>query len=229
MNYNGLFLLRPLTLLLILSLQVSSVSAEKCPSCRGISLHGPRSWTEMKTENIVMQTYDYSCGAATLATILTYYWNDPTGELDVLIDLENKLTVAELEDRVENGLAITDLKNLAQFRGYRSQIGTLDSIEKLANVKVPVIVAITQKEQNHFVVVRGVIGNYVYLADPLRGNMRMATHEFSDAWVKNALLVVLHPEKNLSTSSRMTIPLREIDPQRAVRPHLQRQLFRELP
>ena len=34
------------------------------------------SWQELKRRNVVMQKYDYSCGAAALATVLQYYWND---------------------------------------------------------------------------------------------------------------------------------------------------------
>ena len=42
------------------------------------------SWKELQRRNIVMQTRDYSCGAAALATVLRYYWGDPVGEDDVL-------------------------------------------------------------------------------------------------------------------------------------------------
>lgn len=34
-----------------------------------------QSWLELRDENLTRQKYDYSCGAASLSTILTYYYN----------------------------------------------------------------------------------------------------------------------------------------------------------
>ena len=46
-----------------------------------------------------MQTRDYSCGAAALATILRYYWGDRVGEDDVLLVLLKTLSPEETKDR----------------------------------------------------------------------------------------------------------------------------------
>lgn len=189
----------------------------------------PTSWVSMKRQNVVMQNYDYSCGAGVLATLLTYYWNDPTGEEDILIDLTNRLKPAELEDRVKEGLAITDLKNIAIHRGYRAVIGTLDGVHNLREAKVPLIVVISPKGYNHFVIVRGIIGDYVYITDPIRGNLRLTTSEFASQWVKNAVLVVLHEKQDTSPYARMAIFFREIDPQYANRPHVNRMMNQFLP
>lgn len=183
----------------------------------------------MQNEHVVLQKHDYSCGAGALATLLTYYWNDPTGEGDILYDVEQYLSATELEDRVKNGLSITDLKNISIQRGYRAVIGTLDSFQPLAEAKVPVIVAIRVKENNHYVVVRGTIGEYVYLADPTRGNIRMPVHEFARQWVNNAVLVVLHKDLDLSPNSRLTIPCREVDPHYPNRPYVNRMMNQFLP
>lgn len=189
----------------------------------------PKSWSAMRKENVVMQRYDYSCGAGVLATLLTYYWNDPTGEEDILVDLMNRLTPAQLEDRTKEGLTITDLKNIAIHRGYRAVIGTLDGVHNLREAKVPVIVVISPKGYNHFVIVRGVIGDYVYISDPIRGNLRLTTHDFACQWVKNAVLVVLHEKMDTSPCSRMVIPFREFDPQYANRPYVRRMINQFLP
>lgn len=44
-----------------------------------------RSWLELRDENLTRQKYDYSCGAASLSTILTYYYKiDQADEFSIL-------------------------------------------------------------------------------------------------------------------------------------------------
>ena len=42
------------------------------------------SWRELQRRNVVMQAYDYSCGAAAVATVLQYYWEDSVTEKQIL-------------------------------------------------------------------------------------------------------------------------------------------------
>lgn len=42
------------------------------------------SWSEIKDKNLTKQQYDYSCGSASLSTILTYYYNQNVSEKDIL-------------------------------------------------------------------------------------------------------------------------------------------------
>src|SRR5262245_51225052 len=43
-----------------------------------------RNWQALRNANVVMQQKDYSCGAATLATIVRYFWGDNVSEDDFL-------------------------------------------------------------------------------------------------------------------------------------------------
>jgi predicted double-glycine peptidase len=181
------------------------------------------SYKDLKTRNIVMQQRDYSCGAAALATVLRFYWGDKVEEIDVLKQIEAILSVDDLRDRVENGLSIADLRRTAVKLGYQSAIGTME-VEKLKEAKVPVIVALQQEDYNHFVVVRGFCGSYIYLADPIRGNVRMTVDEFSKQWIKKTLLVAVKPGKTESTVSRIGIYPGEVD-----RQCLNHQVLRTLP
>lgn len=171
----------------------------------------PVPYVYLKTRNIVMQQRDYSCGAAALATMMRYYWRQDVEEIDVLKVIEAMLTKEELKDRVENGLSIADLRRAAVKLGYQSAIGKM-TIEKLTESKIPVIVALKQKDFNHFVVVRAFQGSYVYLADPIRGNVRMLVADFSDQWIENTLLVVVKPGKTTSAESLLAIYPGECDP-----------------
>ena len=108
-------------------------------------------WSELKYQNVVMQKRDYSCGAASLATILRYYWGKDIQEIDVLEALERSLKPQALKDRVENGLTMADLKVVSDRMGFDAAVGKLSGVEKLAESKIPVIVTIqVEPDLSHF-------------------------------------------------------------------------------
>lgn len=162
------------------------------------------SWKQLKEIHIVMQKRDYSCGAAALATILHYYWGDNVSEEQILIAIEKILTPEEMKDRIKNGLAISDIRRAAVEMGYLSSIGTL-TFRQLTESKVPLIVGITPSGYKHFVVYRGVDCDYVYLADPIRGNIRVPIPEFVCQWQKNAILVVAKPDQEPPKTSALSV------------------------
>jgi hypothetical protein len=171
----------------------------------------PRSWKEIQVQNVVMQQRDYSCGAAALATLTRYYWGDNTSEKLFLDEVDKVLpSKAEIKDRVENGLTMTDLKKAAEGAGYDVLLGTA-RFEQLIESKVPVIVGLTmhmgvkQTEFRHFVVYRGFDGWWVYLADPIRGNVRVSAPEFVQQWQRNAVLIVAKPDTDPKKNSPLTV------------------------
>jgi len=164
----------------------------------------PITWKDYRDRNIVKQQRDFSCGAAALATIGKYYWGDDLTEQQVLTVIENNLTDELLKERIENGLAISDLRLAAVELGYLSTIGRLD-LEKIRRAKVPLIVALRLKEFDHFVVVRGFSDGWVYLADPSRGNIRIPVQKFEKQWIENAVLVVVKKGKTQSDETKLNI------------------------
>jgi uncharacterized protein len=166
-------------------------------------------WRDLQRLDIVMQKRDYSCGAAALATVLRYFWGDPVGEEKVLVALGEVLTAEEIKDRLKKGMAISDLRRAAVKMGYASSIGTM-SFQDLCGSRVPLIVPIRLEEYDHFVVYRGVVGNRVYLADPIRGNVRPTITEFCRQWQKNAILAVAKPGVRLPESSPLGIHPEEV-------------------
>ncbi len=171
----------------------------------------PWSWQELQRRNVVMQEKDYSCGAAALATLTRYYWGDNTNENMFLVEAAKSLkTMAEAKDRLENGLTMTDLKNAADGAGYDTLLGTV-RFEQLIESKVPVIVGLTihlgmkQTEFRHFVVYRGFDGWWVYVADPIRGNVRITAPEFIQQWQRNAVLIVAKPDTDPKKNTPLTV------------------------
>ncbi|MFK7738441.1 MAG: C39 family peptidase [Pirellulaceae bacterium] len=168
-------------------------------------------WNEIKFANVVMQQRDYSCGAASMATVLRYYWGKDVTELDVLKAFERSLRPAALKDRIENGLTMADMKVVADRMGYDAAVGKLDGVGKLRESKVPVIVTLqVEADLSHFVVYRGSAFGWVYLADPFLGNIRMCEHEFARKWIGNAVFVITLPEKTSSAVSRLGLRTEEI-------------------
>jgi hypothetical protein len=168
------------------------------------------SFKELRERNIVMQKLDYSCGAAALATIFRYYWGADVGEETFLRLMPKlKLTPEEIKDRVENGLTLTDLRDMANLAGYQSSMGKVKYSE-LAEAKVPVIVGITIRKHDHFAVFKGTDGYYAYLADPIRGNIRLPICDFQKQWQKNAILVVAKPGAKVKDHNPLGVTFPEI-------------------
>lgn len=180
-----------------------------------------KSWRELQRQNVVMQRRDYSCGAAALATLIQYHWGGNVTEAQLLRETGKMLTIDEMKDRIEKGLSLTDLRRLAVRVGYLASIGRL-TYEKLAESKVPLIVGIVVNEYDHFVVYRGEDGQYVYLADPARGNIRIPIKEFVKQWQKHLVLVVV---KKGDDGKEKTSPL-TLDPEEKLLGETNRQYLR---
>jgi predicted double-glycine peptidase len=131
--------------------------------------------------HVVKQQEDYSCGAAALATLLSYYFGDATSEKETLELLLNPLSDAEKIVKSRRGFSLLDLKRVAEMKGYRAG-GFKVTFSQLTQVKTPVIVFLEPHGYKHFAVYRGFDRGRVYLADPARGNLRMTIGRFLDEW-----------------------------------------------
>jgi len=60
------------------------------------------------------------------------------------------------------------------------------------------------------VVYRGSDDRYVYLADPIRGNVRTPIWEFVEQWQKNAVLAVAKPNMKLKDVTPLTVSQSEM-------------------
>ncbi len=138
-----------------------------------------------KFVNIVRQTTDYSCGAAAVATILRYAYNQPATEADTIRGLLFVSDPATVKDR---GFSLLDIKHYVQSLGFVGT-GYHLPVESLYAVKVPTIVLLTVDNFQHFVVLKKATPDYVYLADPMLGNRRVDTQTFAKAW--NGIMFVV--------------------------------------
>lgn len=143
-----------------------------------------RSLLEMRRENVVIQQWDLSCGAAALATILKYQHGEPVTEREIAISLMKREEYIKNPQLVQSreGFSLLDLKRHVDARGYVGNgFGKLQLSDLVA--KAPIIVPITTNGYNHFVVFRGMQGERVLLADPAWGNRTMHVEEFHEHWI----------------------------------------------
>ena len=147
-----------------------------------------KSWNDYKWQNVIPQGFDYSCGSAALATIGTAYFGDQINESLVLMTIIAPLQEKEVLDRQKNGFSLLDLQRAAKMLGYQA-IGVKLPYNAVFKLKGPIIVLLHDEELDHFVVLKGIYKDRVYLADSSRGNLRMPLFLFFKQWKGVALIV----------------------------------------
>lgn len=166
----------------------------------GIRVDPPiRSMKDLRDQNVIRQQFDYSCGAAALATILRYGFGENVTERQILVQLFDLLPEEEEVISRREGFSLLDLQRVAQARGYRAE-GFRIEPQSLSQLGGPVIVFIEPRGYKHFAVLRGVQGDRVYLADPSRGNVRMPAYTFLESWLQDdgpGIIFVVEPETGL--------------------------------
>jgi uncharacterized protein len=155
---------------------------------------------ELRDQYIVKQQLDYSCGAAALATLMTYYFGDETSERELLELLTAQLPRDELKLKEKQGFSLLDLKKVAQAKGYRAA-GFKLTIEQLKQLAAPVLVFVEPRGYKHFAILRGVDRGRVFLADPSRGNLRMSISRFLREWHGIIFVLGRAGEEELTTYS----------------------------
>jgi hypothetical protein len=140
---------------------------------------------ELKFKSVVRQQYDFSCGSAAVATLLTHHYEDPVSELTVFKDMYEHGDQARIR---EAGFSMLDMKNYLEANGYQAD-GFRVSLDKLKQVGVPAIVLTNDDGYSHFVVVKGMEEGKVLLGDPAKGLRRLPREEFKAMW--NGLVFVI--------------------------------------
>src|SRR5438067_4204735 len=159
-------------ILLSLSWPVPALTGGGAPgAAEGHDVRPVRSLLELRQEKVVVQKWDLSCGAAALATLLTYQHGDSVPEREIARSLIRRTEYLADPSRVQKGggFSLLDLKRYVDQRGYEGmgygQLRLQDLIEF-----APLIVPVSSNGSDHFVVFRGVWGDRVLLADPGWGN-----------------------------------------------------------
>jgi predicted double-glycine peptidase len=164
-----------------------------CAGCTGTgtevaSRREFQTWKWQRDDHVVKQRMDYSCGAAALATIMRYYFEDNVTEQDILTDILKRMSKEDLVDRQTKGLSMLDLQEAAGRRGYQA-VGVKLPLDSLPELGGPILVHLETREYRHFAILKGTAEDRIYLADPSRGNMRMPLFRFEKEWSRLALVL----------------------------------------
>lgn len=149
-----------------------------------------RSLLELRREQVIVQQWDVSCGAAALATLLTFQHGHPVSEKAVAEGMLRRTDPLRVKHR--GGFSLLDLKRFAQSRGFDAQAYSGVDLAGLEASK-PAIVPVDLNGYPHFVVYRGRVGDAVLLADPAFGNRSISVARFTGAWLNGIAFTVTGP------------------------------------
>jgi predicted double-glycine peptidase len=139
---------------------------------------GVTSWSEMPFRTIVRQRYDYSCGSAALATLLTFHYGRPTGEPDAFRAMYAAGDQAKIR---KLGFSLLDMKSYLQAQGFKAD-GYRMSFEQLSRMQSPAIALIQLGRYRHFIVIKGVRNGVVLVGDPALGLHEIPAADFKRLW-----------------------------------------------
>ena len=145
-----------------------------------------KSVTERKFEEVVRQQYDFSCGSAALATLLTFHYAEPTTEQKAFGQMYEH---GDKEKIAKVGFSLLDMKTYLGTQGYEAD-GYKSSLDTLRKAGVPAIALITVKGYQHFVVIKGIQDTEVLLGDPALGIKAVSRPEFEKMWSNGILFII---------------------------------------
>ncbi|MBA6118944.1 C39 family peptidase [Pseudomonas putida] len=156
---------------------------------------------ERKFADLVQQKTDFSCGAASLATILRQaYWLD----VDEQHVIEGMLANAD-EDLVRTqGFSMLDMKRYVESLGMRAR-GYRVAPETLHDIRIPVVVLMDIRGYKHFVVMQKVDRGWVYIGDPVLGHKRFKIDDFVKGW--NGIIFAIIGQGYDKTNALLDPPL----------------------
>ncbi|GAB3629013.1 peptidase C39 [Pandoraea terrae] len=139
----------------------------------------------------IRQQFDFSCGSAAVATLMTYHYGQPTTEQAVF---EEMFAHGDQQKIRKEGFSLLDMKMYLEAHGFVAD-GFELPLEQLAQTHVPAIVLITESGYHHFVVVKGIRDGQVLVGDPALGTRAMSRAAFDAAWDSRVLFVVHNHEE----------------------------------
>ena len=141
---------------------------------------------DARAQSTLQQKYDFSCGSAAIATLLTYHYNYKVDEQSVFAEMYTHGNQAKIR---REGFSLLDMKRYLAAHGFEAD-GFTQPLDKLAEARVPAIVLINDQGYHHFVVVKGLQDDRILLGDPARGTRSMSRAEFEQKWFSKLLFVI---------------------------------------
>ena len=141
----------------------------------------------------VPQQYDFSCGSAAVATLLTFQYGQPVTEAEVFRDMYARGDQVRIRSE---GFSLLDMRAYLEAQGYAAD-GFEVPLDRLLGEGLPAIVMLNDRGYRHFVVVKGMRSGRVLVGDPARGTRLLPRREFDRLWDSRVLFVV-HNRRELA-------------------------------
>jgi predicted double-glycine peptidase len=146
---------------------------------------------EARFKTTRQQQFDFSCGSAALATLLTYHYDTPVTEKAVF---EAMFASGDQEKIKREGFSLLDIKSYLKTLDFQAD-GFELPLSKLAESKLPAMVLVVDKGYHHFVVVKGLRDGRILVGDPSSGTRAVSLENFETLW-QNKLLFVIHNQQS---------------------------------
>lgn len=132
--------------------------------------------------SVVRQTSEITCGPAALATLLTYYYQEKTGEREI----------AELSGTMQKGTTtLLGLQKACRAKGYEAtgyRMTLPQLLQEIASSRVPVLVHLKEPTL-HYALVTGAVGDHILVSDPAWGEITIHEADFLRRWSSKVLAV----------------------------------------
>lgn len=176
------------TLLLVFS-PVANSGSVLVPGFTGSFEVPVKSFQARRFSSVFRQQYDFSCGSAAIASLLTFHYQFEVSEKDVFSGM---FAVADPEKVQREGFSMLDMKRYLELEGYQADGFRLplDGLRK--DVRLPVIALVTLDGYRHFVIIKGISATEVLVGDPARGMKVYPRQEFEQHWDGTAFVIRSH-------------------------------------
>jgi len=145
-----------------------------------------RSFKEQRFSSVMQQQYDFSCGSAAIASLLTYHYDHEVTEQEVFSGM---FSLADPEKVRHEGFSMLDMKRFLESEGYQADGFRMPLTGLRDKVRLPVIVLLNLNGFRHFVVIKGISESEVFVGDPARGLKAYSRVEFEDYWNGAAFVI----------------------------------------
>ncbi len=160
-----------------------------------------KTWKDLRDSNIEKQDEDFSCGSASVATILRSFYGKNVYEKDILCEV--------IRIGGDGAASFADLEQAVKKFGFKA-IGLALSFGKLKSIKIPAIVYLRYRDKDRFSVIRGVNEEgLVWLGDPSWGNRKFTESHFKSMWetrnednLKGKILLIIPKDKSTSIQGK---------------------------
>lgn len=168
--------------MMVLALAAALIAPAHASAEKPRVLGGVKSVKEIRWQDVVRQELEVGCGAASLATIMSYYFGFPASEQE-MADALLAEAVADGQGQLVQvlGFSMGHIKRVAEKGGLVAR-GFRVPIEHLDRIRIPVIARVSIRGYDHFLVLKGAQNGRVFVADPAFGNGSYRLAAFKKIW-----------------------------------------------